>query len=419
MPSYTDNKSPLLEELRWRGFLDATRRTIYVGFDPTGDSLHLGSLIPVMGLAHVQRNGHRPLVLVGGGTGLIGDPSGKSSERTLLTKELAEQNSAAIRAQLSRFFDLSSDKRALMLNNADWLVKLDLVDFLRDIGKHFSVNEMIKRDSVRVRLEEREQGVSYTEFSYMLLQAYDFLYLCQHFDCTIQMGGSDQWGNILSGKELIRRVLGQRGEGITFPLLTTSSGKKFGKTEEGAVWLDAARTSPYQMYQYWLQTADTDVVRFLKLFTFLDRESIEALRSETQCRPEGREAQRVLAAECTAIVHGAETVRAVEAASRILFSASNEVPTHETIALLAREVPVTEIPRADLEAGIGLVDLMIRTRLAESKGAARKLIEGGGVYLNNERQMQAQKMITADDLKWPAAILLRTGKKNYHLVGIK
>jgi tyrosyl-tRNA synthetase len=431
MASHTDHKSPLLEELRWRGFLDAVttddldaylnegRRTIYVGFDPTADSLHLGSLIPVMGLAHVQRNGHRPLVLVGGGTGLIGDPSGKSSERTLLTKELAEQNSAAIRAQLSRFFDLSSDERALMLNNADWLVKLNLVDFLCDIGKHFSVNEMIKRDSVRVRLEEREQGISYTEFSYMLLQAYDFLYLCQHFDCTIQMGGSDQWGNILSGKELIWRMLGQRGEGITFPLLTTSSGKKFGKTEEGAVWLDAARTSPYQMYQYWLQTADADVVRFLKLFTFLDRGRIEALGNETQCRPEAREAQRVLAAECTAIVHGAETVRAVEAASRILFSASNEVPTHETVALLSREVPVTEITRADLDTGIGLVDLMMRTRLAESKGAARKLIKGGGVYLNNERQMQAQKMITADDLKWPAAILLRTGKKNYHLVGIK
>ena len=339
MTSHTEHKSPLLEELRWRGFLDAVtaddldaylneaRRTIYVGFDPTADSLHLGSLIPVMGLAHVQRNGHRPLVLVGGGTGLIGDPSGKSSERTLLTKELAEQNSAAIRAQLSRFFDLSSDERALMVNNVDWLAKLSLVDFLRDVGKHFSVNEMIKRDSVRVRLEEREQGISYTEFSYMLLQAYDFLYMCQHFDCTIQMGGSDQWGNILSGKELIRRMLGQRAEGITFPLLTTSTGKKFGKTEEGAVWLDAARTSPYQMYQYWLQTADADVVRYLKLFTFLDRERIEALERETERRPEAREAQRVLAAECTAIVHGAGTVRAVEAASRILFSASNEVPT--------------------------------------------------------------------------------------------
>jgi tyrosyl-tRNA synthetase len=430
MGSHSKHKSPLLEELRWRGFLDAVtdedldaflneaRRTIYVGFDPTADSLHLGSLIPVMGLAHVQRSGHRPLVLVGGGTGLIGDPSGKAAERTLLTKELAERNAAAIRTQLSRFFDLSSDDKALMLNNADWLVKLNFVDFLRDVGKHFSVNEMIKRDSVRMRLEEREQGISYTEFSYMLLQAYDFLFLCQHFDCTIQMGGSDQWGNILSGKELVRRMLGRRAEGITFPLLTTSAGKKFGKTEEGAVWLDPARTSPYQMYQYWLQTADADVDRFLKLFTFLDRERIEALEAETQRRPEAREAQRVLAAECTGIVHGAGTVRAVEAASRILFSASDEVPTEETVALLAREVPVTQIPRVDLETGIPLVDLMIRTGLAESKGAARKLIEGGGAYLNNERQTQAQKKITTGDLKWPAAILLRTGKKNYHLVRI-
>ena len=430
MAEKIDPKSSLLEELRWRGFLDAVtsddldaylnqeRRTIYVGFDPTADSLHLGSLIPVMGLAHVQRHGHRPLVLVGGGTGLIGDPSGKSAERTLLTKELAEQNAAAIRRQLSRFFDLSSDDRALMLNNADWLVPLNLVDFLRDIGKHFSVNEMIKRDSVRVRLEEREQGISYTEFSYMLLQAYDFLHMCQHFDCTIQMGGSDQWGNIISGKELIRRVLGQRGEGITFPLLTTATGKKFGKTEEGAVWLDAARTSPYQMYQYWLQTADADVIRFLKLFTFLDRGRIEELERETQGRPEGREAQRVLAAECTGIVHGADTVRAVEGASRILFSASNEVPSTETIELLAREVPVTEISKADLDSGIGLVELLIRTRLAESKGAARKLVEGGGVYLNNERQNQAQKTVASEDLKWPGAILVRTGKKNYHLVKI-
>jgi len=427
----TRSRSSLLEELRWRGFLDATtaddldsylgeaRRTIYVGFDPTADSLHLGSLIPVMGLAHVQRCGHRPLVLVGGGTGMIGDPSGKTSERTLLTTDMVERNSDGLRKQLSRFFDLSSDQAALMKNNADWLLKLNLVEFLRDIGKHFSVNEMIRRDSVRMRLEERDQGISYTEFSYMLLQAYDFLHLCRHFDCTIQMGGSDQWGNILSGKELIRRILGTRAEGITFPLLTTSSGKKFGKTEEGAIWLDANRTSPYQMYQYWLQTADADAGRYLKLFTFLDRERIESLESETVRRPEAREAQRVLAAECTALVHGSATVASVEAASRILFSASDEIPTRETIDLLAREVPVTEIPQTDLEAGIGLVDAIVRTKLAESKGAARKLIEGGGVYVNNERQSQASKQITTDDLKWPEAILLRAGKKNYHLMRIR
>src|SRR5580704_17521503 len=292
--------NPFLEELRWRGFLEATTsddldaflseapRTIYVGFDPTADSLHLGNLIPVMGLAHAQRHGHRPLVLVGGGTGLIGDPSGKSVERTLLTEEKTEANALAIRAQLSRFFDLSSGEKALMLNNADWLCSLNLLEFLRDIGKHFSVNEMIKRDSVRSRLEERDQGISYTEFSYMLMQAYDFLHLFSNHACTIQMGGSDQWGNILSGKELIRRIEGGRAEGITFPLLTTSTGRKFGKTEEGSVWLDAKRTSPYQMYQYWLQTADADVVRYLKLFTKLGEDDIQQLALEVQSRPEAR-----------------------------------------------------------------------------------------------------------------------------------
>lgn len=423
-------KSPFLEELRWRGFLEAAtsddidaflceaRRTIYVGFDPTADSLHLGNLIPVMGLAHVQRHGHRPLVLVGGGTGLIGDPSGKASERTLLTREKAGHNALQIRGQLGRFFDLSSDGKALMLNNADWLCALNLLEFLRDIGKHFSVNEMIKRDSVRTRLEERDQGISYTEFSYMLMQAYDFLYLFQHHDCAIQMGGSDQWGNIVSGKELIRRVAGGRGEGITFPLLMTSTGKKFGKTEEGSMWLDGARTSPYQLYQYWLQTADADVVRYLKLFTFLDQEQIAEIERDIASVPEKREAQRVLAAESTAIIHGAGAVAAAEAASRILFQASDEAPGAATVEMLAGEMPSTALNKSELEAGIGLVDLLVRTKIAESKGAARKLIEGGGVYLSGERQSDPKKIVSAGDIKWPDAILLRAGKKNYHLVRV-
>ncbi len=424
---HTESKNTFPDELRWRGFLEAAtsetidthlsekRRTVYVGFDPTADSLHLGSLIPVMALAHAQRHGHRPLALVGGGTGLIGDPSGKTAERTLLTKERAEYNASRIRSQLTRFLDLSSDDRGLVLNNADWLLPLRLLDFLRDIGKHFSVNEMIKRDSVRTRLEERDYGISFTEFSYMLMQAYDFLYLFQNHDCTIQMGGSDQWGNILSGKELIRRVAGGAAEGITFPLLTTSTGRKFGKTEEGAVWLDAQRTSPYQMYQYWLQTADADVVRQLKLFTFLDADAIAALASETEARPERREAQRELAARCTEIIHGPEAVRAAEAAGRILFQASDEVPDEATVRMLAGEMPVTEINPVEIQSGVGLVDLLVRTRLADSKGAARKLIEGGGVYLNNERQTEARKMVSVEDMKWPGAILLRAGKKNYHL----
>ncbi|MBV9745520.1 MAG: tyrosine--tRNA ligase [Acidobacteriia bacterium] len=420
--------NPYLAELLWRGFLDnitsdelgahlsEAQRTIYVGFDPTADSLHLGSLVPVMALAHAQRFGHRPLAIVGGGTGLIGDPSGKTSERSLLSRKEAARNTAAIGAQLSKFFDLSEPEKGLLVNNADWLVPLRLIEFLREIGKHFSVNEMIKRDSVRLRLEEREQGISYTEFTYMLLQAYDFLHVAGHFHCTIQLGGSDQWGNIVSGIELIRRMTGQRAFGITVPLLTTSTGKKFGKTEEGAVWLDADRTSPYQMYQYWLQTADADVIRYLKLFTFLDRDVIVGLEQEVAKHPEKREAQRVLAASCTEIVHGPEALRAAEAASRILFAESSETATPETIRTLAREMPTTEIARQEFESGMGLVDLLVRTRLAESKGAGRRLIEGGGVYLYNERQNSPQTTMAAADLKWPGAILLRTGKKNFHLV---
>jgi tyrosyl-tRNA synthetase len=417
--------------LRWRGFLEATtsedlekhlseaRRTIYVGFDPTADSLHLGSLLPAMALAHAQRCGHRPLAIVGGGTGLIGDPSGKSAERTLLNKEEANRNAAAIGKQLGDFFDLSSSEKGLLVNNADWLLELRLVDFLRDIGKHFSVNEMMKRDSIRTRLAEREHGISFTEFTYMLLQAYDFLHVSQHLECTIQLGGRDQWGNIVAGIELIRRITGQQAFGITTPLLVSTAGKKFGKTEEGAVWLDPERTSPYQMYQYWLQTSDADVIAYLKLFTFLDQQRIAELEREVAAHPEKREAQRELAADCTAIVHGVEPVRAVEAASRILFGESVEAATPETIGTLAREVPTTEIAARDVETGIGLVDLLVRTHLAESKAAARRLIEGGGVYLYNERQNSVQHTVVSTHLKWPGAILLRTGKKNFHLAVIR
>jgi tyrosyl-tRNA synthetase len=418
-------------ELEWRGFLDGTtsadietflsesRRTLYVGFDPTAPSLHLGSLIPVMALAHAQRHGHRPLALVGGGTGLIGDPSGKSTERTLLTREKTEENADGIRNQLVKFFDLSSPEQGLLLNNVDWLGPLQYVEFLRDVGKHFSVNEMIKRDSVRIRLEERDQGISYTEFSYMLLQAYDFQYLCQHHDCTIQMGGRDQWGNIVSGMDLIRRMLGRRSEGITFPLLMSSSGKKFGKTEEGAVWLDAERTSPYQMYQYWLQTADQDVVRYLKLFTFLERARITELDEEAQQHPEGRVAQKALAAACTGVLHGDAAVRAVESATGILFGAWEGAVSEETVRTLAAEVPTTEIARDELAKGIGLVDFLVRVKVAESKGAARKLIEGGGAYLNNERQTATQRTVTLEDIKMPGAILLRSGKKSYQLALVR
>lgn len=420
----------LIAEFRWRGFLSQTtcddaaefllaeRRTLYVGFDPTAASLHLGSLVPVMGLAHAQRHGHRPIALVGGGTGLIGDPSGKSAERTLLTADKAAENALGIRHQLSRFFDLGPNE-GLMLNNSDWLTSLSLIDFLRDVGKHFSVNEMIKRDSVRMRLEERDHGISYTEFSYMLLQAYDFLHLAQHHDCTIQMGGSDQWGNIVSGKDLIRRVLGKRAEGITFPLLTTSTGKKFGKTEEGAVWLDADLTSPYQMYQYWMQTPDADTDAYLKLFSFLDQPAIAELQQATAAKPEAREAQRTLAAECTRIVHGDAAVRAVEQATRILFGAADVTPDAATIDMLSREMPSSEVTRAELAEGVPVADFLIRAGLAESKGAARKLVEGGGIYLNNVRVSPDLRTVTTADIKWPGAILARSGKKSYHLLRVQ
>jgi tyrosyl-tRNA synthetase len=424
----SDSENSFLAELRWRGFLEnltseemdahlsEKRRTIYVGFDPTADSLHLGHIVPVMALAHAQRCGHRPLAIVGGGTGLIGDPSGKTSERMLLSEEEAEANLCAIRRQLGKFFDLSSDDTGLLVNNAEWLAPLRLIPFLRDIGKHFSVNEMMKRDSVRTRLEEREHGISYTEFTYMLLQSYDFLHVSQHYGCTIQMGGSDQWGNIVSGIELIRRVTGQRAFGITVPLLTTSTGKKFGKTEEGAVWLDRQRTSAYQMYQYWLQTADADVVRYLKLFTFLGQERIEELAQEVEVHPEKREAQRVLASECTEIVHGSEATRAVEAASRILFSGSAEIPTAETVEMLLYEVTSWGITYDELRRGIPVAEALVLARLAESKAAARRLIDGGGVYINNERLNSGKTTLTPDDLKWPGVILLRTGKKNYYFL---
>ncbi|MCS7025906.1 MAG: tyrosine--tRNA ligase [Bryobacteraceae bacterium] len=420
----------LMAEFRWRGFLAQTtsedldrylleaRRTLYVGFDPTAASLHLGSLIPIMGLAHAQRAGHRPIVLVGGGTGLIGDPSGKTSERALLTPEQVQANCEGMRKQLARFLDFSPPQGALLLNNADWLCSLKLIDFLRDIGKHFSVNEMVKRDSVRIRLEGRDQGISYTEFSYMLLQAYDFLHLCREYDCTIQMGGSDQWGNIVSGADLVRRMLRRRAEGITFPLLTTSTGKKFGKSEEGAVYLDENLTSPYQLYQYWIQTADADVIAYLKLFTFLDPAQIQELAAITREKPEERTAQKVLAAECTRMVHGEQALRAVEQASRLLFGSADLVPDEATLELLAREVPSSTVSRAELEAGLALPDLLTRTRIAESKGAARKLIEGGGFYLNNKRVDATRKTVTAADMEWPGAILLRSGKKTYHLLRV-
>lgn len=397
----------------------AQSRSLYVGFDPTADSLHVGHMVPAMALAHAQRCGHRPLVLVGGGTGLIGDPSGKTAERQLLSKEEVARNCEGIRAQLSRFMDFSGSCAAILVNNADWLLPLGLVDFLRDIGKHFSVNTMIAREAVRRRLEDREQGISFTEFSYALLQSYDFLHLFQNYGCTVQAGGNDQWGNIVAGIDLIGRVCGGQAYGLTFPLLTTATGDKFGKTEAGAVWLDPKRTSPYQMYQFWINTADEDVVRFLKLFTFLDKEQIDELASSVARKAEAREAQRALAAEFVRLVHGKAVVDSVEKASRFLFGDSDIELDPTTLNVLSREIPHSGLHSSSRPFDLSLVDVLVLCGLAESKGAGRRLIESGGVYVNNRRQANVSARLREPDLLCGRAVLLRSGKKTYHLIELQ
>ncbi len=392
----------------------------YVGFDPTARSLHLGHIVPVMGLAHFQRTGHIPIVLVGGGTGMIGDPSGKTAERQLLSKEDVESNAQRLHDQLSKFFTFEGPQGALMLNNAEWLLPLKLVEFLRDIGKHFSVNAMVAKESVRWRIEERGQGISFTEFSYMLLQAYDFFYLYDRHGCAVQAGGRDQWGNITAGIDLIRRMRGGQAHGITFPLLTTAMGVKIGKTEgtQGAemVWLDPEMTSPYRMFQYWVNTDDRDVIRFLKLFTFLEMDAIQDLEESHQKNPGKREAHRTLAFEFTKLVHGEEAARAVREASEILFGSEVQVLSDKAFETLAVEVPVTRRPKAHLDQGLPLVDLLVECALAKSKRAARDLIAQGGAYVNNKAWKEADAKIRLDQALSGRAILLRAGKKNYHLL---
>ena len=358
----------VVDVLQERGFIEQITDTglreaastqslkCYVGFDPTARSLHLGHIIPVMGLAHFQRAGHVPIALVGGGTGMIGDPSGKTVERQLLSKEDVEENGRRLRSQLSRFFSFEGDHAALLLNNAEWLLPLRLVDFLRDIGKHFSVNAMIAKESVRWRLEERGQGISFTEFSYMLLQAYDFYHLYENQGCQIQAGGKDQWGNITAGIDLIRRMSGGSAHGLTFPLLTTASGVKIGKTEgaEGAemIWLDPEMTSPYRMYQYWINTDDRDVIKFLKLFTFLELEEISELEKSLKEDPGQRGPHRTLAFEFTKLAHGEPAAQAAREASEVLFGKEVRELSPEAFDALAREVPATKLSRERLKEGI-------------------------------------------------------------------
>ncbi len=421
----------LLDEYRARDLLqDATEgvsehlleapRTIYIGFDPTAPSLHLGSLVPIMGLVHAQRAGHTPIALVGGGTGLIGDPSGKTAERQLLTKELAAENAEGIRAQLEHFLDFEvRSNRALVRNNLDWLGEITLVDFLRDVGKHFSVNQMMAKESVKRRIHDEESGISFTEFSYALLQSYDFLELYRREGCTVQMGGSDQWGNITTGIDLVRRMAGVRAYGVTYPLVTNSSGTKFGKSEAGNVWLDAELTSPFRFYQYWINVEDADAVRYLKFFTLLPREDIDGLADALASEPHRRAAQRALAEDVTRRLHGETGLAAAERATKALFSGDIEGLSADEIADVFADVPSSELPRDELGgAGKPVIDLLVESGLATSRGDARRSIEGGGVYVNNVRIDGVDVAVTSDQMIEGRFLLLRKGKKSYHLVAL-
>jgi len=420
--------SNLYDELQWRGLIyDATdgladvfasaRVTAYIGFDPTAASLHVGSLMTLMALARLQRFGHVPIAIVGGGTGMIGDPSGKSQERTLLSREQIDANVASIKQQLSRFLDFESPTNAArIINNADWLASFDLLGFLRDTGKFFTVNYLLQKESVSRRLES-EEGISYTEFSYLLLQARDFVELFDRYGCTLQMGGSDQWGNITAGIDLIRKLRAKKAHGLVWPLMTTASGSKFGKTESGTIWLDRARTTPFKFYQFWLNTDDRDVVTYLKYFTFLDRDAIAALEGVTQSAPEKREAQRVLAREVTALVHGAEPLARAEHASGLLFDEDITTLGVEEVLAVFEDVPSTELPADTFQGeGIGLVDLVARVQLAPSKAEARRLVESGGVYVNNRRVSDVKARLVRDLAIAGRVFVLRKGQKQNHLV---
>jgi len=420
----------LYHELAWRGMVseategladsfDKESVTAYIGFDPTADSLHVGSLLTVMGLARLQRFGHNPIAIVGGGTGMIGDPSGKSQERTLLSREQLDVNVAGIKRQLEKFLDFGAGAHAARLvNNAEWLASFDLLGFLRDTGKYFTVNYMLQKESVSRRLES-EEGISFTEFSYLLLQARDFVELFDRYGCTLQMGGSDQWGNITAGIDLIRRLRAKKAHGLVRPLMTTASGGKFGKTEAGTIWLDAGRTSPFKLYQFWLNTEDRDVVSYLKLFTFLDRAAIAELEAVTTSTPEKREAQRVLAREVTTIVHGAEHVTRAEHASSVLFGEDISTLSADQVLAVFADVPSSSVPRSSFDgAGIALIDLLAdpQVKLAPSKSEARRLVQSGGVYVNNRRMSDLQARLTRDQAIDGRLFVLRKGQKQNHLV---
>ena len=415
----------LLSELEWRelvydkteGLGDALAAgpiTGYIGFDPTASSLHVGSLLPILLLARLQRAGHTPIALVGGGTGLIGDPSGKTQERVLLTPEQVDQNVEGIRTQLERFVDFNARRNpARLINNGDWLRPYALIPFLRDVGKHFTVNYMMAKESVKRRLEG-DEGISFTEFSYMLLMAYDFVVLFDRFGCTLQMGGSDQWGNITAGMDLIRKLRGARAYGLVSPLVTTTAGVKFGKTEAGTIWLDPHRTSPFHFYQFWLNTDDRDAVRYLKFFTFLERDRIDELARVTQIAPERREAQRTLAREVTAAVHGAEQVARAERAAAVLFGETLEDANVDDVLMVFADAPSTDLSLGP--EGMTIVELLTSVKLVSSRSEAARLVKSGGIYVNNVRAADERARLTVADAIGGQVIVLRKGRKDQHVV---
>ncbi|MFI5273146.1 MAG: tyrosine--tRNA ligase [Ktedonobacterales bacterium] len=389
---------------------------VYCGFDPTAPSLQVGNLVPVMVLAHFQRHGHRPILLVGGGTGMIGDPSGTSTERPLLDAAKVADYSARFRDQLAGYLSFEGSNAAMLVNNADWLNSISLIAYLRDIGKHFNINTMLSKDSVKARLGDTEQGISYTEFSYMVVQATDFLHLFDTYGCTVQVGGHDQWGNLTAGVDLLRRAREARVHALTAPLITASSGAKFGKSAGNALWLDPELTTPYAMYQYWINTEDADVAHYLKIFTFLSLDEIAALEHEQSTNPSARVGQHRLAFEVTKLIHGEETALAVEAASNVLFGGGISQLTPQVLPHLSGAVPTTHIPRAQLAEGIPVLDALVTAGAQPSKGAARRLIQQGGLYVNDQRWTNPEGALTLEHTLFGRALLLRSGKNTYTLL---
>ncbi len=423
----------IFDELRWRGLLaDCTDEaglserlakgaiTLYAGFDPTADSLHVGNLVPLLALRRFQLMGHHPIAVAGGATGSIGDPSGKSAERTLLTPEVLSANIACVKVQLAQLLDFeTATNPARLVDNASWTAPISFLDFLRDIGKHFSVNMMVAKESVRARMEDRDVGISYTEFSYMLLQAFDFYHLRRELNCELQIGGSDQWGNITAGIELSRKKLGAQVYGLTLPLITNADGSKFGKSVAGAIWLDVRRTSVYRFYQFWIRIDDRDVIRMLKYFTFLTQEEIGALESEHLAKPEARVAHKALAVNVTTLIHGASATQEAIRASEILFGGGLDGISEATFADIVGEVPSKNAPRAQFaEAGVPLADVLVLSGLSPSKGQARKDVEGGGINLNNKREENAQRPVLAGEFLFGKHLLLRKGKRNYVVLSL-